>query len=74
MQDCAIAAEGRGQVNFPRKVTGCASRVYWERKSFVDLCRDGWFENEGDIIVVGMDVPEGSAVVKTWKGNELGVF
>ena len=62
VQDCAIAAQGRGQVDFVLEagagcgISGVRSGVDGEREGLVDLAGDMWFQDEGNVWVGGMDV------------------
>lgn len=67
-KDRAIAAEGRGHVDFPRQSTRLGGCVDWEGEILMHLRRDFWFENEGDIVVIRMDMPDGQQS-STSEGN-----
>lgn len=57
MKDCAVSTKRCCHIDFGRKRIVGAGRVYWELEMSVHLCSDFGFKNEGDIVVIGMDVP-----------------
>ena len=56
MEDCAIAPEGGGYVDFAGEDVGCGGGVDGEGEGFVELGGYFGFEYEGDVGVIGMDM------------------
>lgn len=59
MQYGSISTKGCGHIDLLWQVIGSTRRVDWEWEGFVDLGSDSRFEYKGDIVVIGMDMPEG---------------
>ena len=59
MKNCAGTAKSCSHVYLRGKSAGCTRRVYGEVEVFVHLRSNFWFEDEGDILVIGMDMTDG---------------
>jgi hypothetical protein len=59
MKNCAVTAESCSHVYLRGKSARRTRRIYGEGEVFVHLRSNFWFEDEGDILVIGMDMTDG---------------
>ncbi len=57
-QDCAVTTESRYHVRLIGKSASRAGGKDWKGEIFMHLRRNFWFEDKGDVFVIGMDMSD----------------